>query len=153
MIDDRLAAPVDDEALTGLHRAAFGDAGDSPGQVIPWSDRLARHSLTWVTAYRERTLVGFVNVIGDGGAHAVLLDIVVSPAQQSRGIGRELVARVAQAARAQGCSWLHVDYEPALADFYERVCGVRPTAAGLLPLSGPASPPPHPLPSTSPGSS
>jgi hypothetical protein len=29
--------------------------------------------------------------------------------------------------------WVHVDYEPSLARFYER-CGFRSTAAGLLKL-------------------
>ena len=34
-----------------------------------------------------------------------------------------------------GMTWLHVDYEPHLDGFY-RGCGFRPTAAGLLRLSG-----------------
>lgn len=79
-------------------------------------------------------LVGFVNVVGDGGAHAFLLDTVVSPDRRSQGLGQRLVAEAEVAARELGCSWLHVDYEPALADFYERVCGFRPTAAGLVTL-------------------
>ncbi|MGI8868916.1 MAG: GNAT family N-acetyltransferase [Mycobacteriales bacterium] len=125
-------APVDDAALTALHGGAFSRPQDA---VIPWSARLATHSLTWVTARSGQHLVGFVNVIGDGGAHAVLLDTVVEPDQQGRGIGRRLVSIAAAEARAAGCEWLHVDYEPTLAHFYEHGCGFRPTPAGLIPLT------------------
>jgi lincosamide nucleotidyltransferase len=38
-----------------------------------------------------------------------------------------------EAALKRGVEWLHVDYEPHLADFY-RACGFRPTKAGLIHL-------------------
>ncbi len=41
---------------------------------------------------------------------------------------------VAEATKA-GCTWLHVDYEAALADFYLVACGFRRTDAGLTRLS------------------
>ena len=124
-------SPVDDGELTRLYERAFGA---STGGVIPWMSRLEDHSLTWVTAEQDTTLVGFVNVIGDGGAHAVLLDTMVDPASQRRRVGRRLVNEASEAARELGCQWLHVDYEPALAAFYEQACGFRRTAAGLLRL-------------------
>lgn len=126
-----LAEPVGDDELNSLHAAAFGHEV----LTIPWNERLRRNSLFWVTARRGGTLVGFVNVIGDGGAHAVLLDTCVHPDAQGVGIGRALVAAAADEARSRGCRWLHVDYEPDLATFYEKHCGLRPTAAGLLALT------------------
>ena len=66
---------------------------------------------------------GSCNVIGDGGAHAILLDTCVAPDVQGRGTGRALVAAAAAEARRAGCQWLHADYEPHLVDFYERACG------------------------------
>lgn len=128
----RVRGPVVDDELTALHEAAFDEA--PTGSATPWTERLARHSITWVTAVESDSLVGFINVVGDGGTHAFLLDTVVSPACQSRGIGRRLVAEAEIASRSQGCEWLHVDYEPTLADFYERVCGFRKTDAGLRDL-------------------
>ncbi|MGW2092824.1 GNAT family N-acetyltransferase [Promicromonospora sukumoe] len=125
--------PVDDAALSTLHARAFESLG---GAVTPWSARLERHSLTWVTAAdRAGDLVGFVNVIGDGGVHAVLLDTVVEPGHQGQGVGRALVAEAAAAARDLGCEWLHVDFEADRAGFYLEGCGFRTTAAGLMRLA------------------
>lgn len=134
--------PVEDDALSGLHARAFGHALG----LVPWSDRLGAHSVAWVTAHLGPRLVGFVNVVGDGGAHAILLDTCVDPDLQGRGIGRRLVREAADWARNQGCHWLHADYEPELAAFYEDGCGLRPTPAGLLRLDGTVVPPSgHPV--------
>jgi GNAT superfamily N-acetyltransferase len=79
-----------------------------------------RHSLGWVTARR--------------GAHAFLLDTVVAPQAQRQGVATRLVAEAADGARAAGCAWLHVDFEPHLRAFYLDGCGLRLTDAGLLAL-------------------
>lgn len=120
-----------DEELDQLHARAFGD--DPAG--VPWRERLERHSLCWVTARVDDVLVGFVNVVGDGGAHAILLDTCVDPAHQGLGIGAALVDAAADEAGRRGCRWLHADYAEEQADFYERTCGLRPTRAGLKDLS------------------
>ena len=130
-VELRLRGPVDDAELSALHARAFGvDA-----VVVPWSVRLEQHSLLWITAEDDGRVVGFANVIGDGGAHAVLLDVVVDPARQGSGIGTRLVEEAAKAARDAGCEWLHVDFENDLAEFYLGACGFRTTAAGLRRLT------------------
>ncbi|RKT19049.1 acetyltransferase (GNAT) family protein [Streptomyces sp. 1114.5] len=93
---------------------------------------LAR-SLAWIAARRGGRLVGFVNVVGDGGAHAFVLDTTVHPDERRQGLGMRLVRAAAEEARARGAEWLHVDYEPHLESFYGQ-CGFRPTAAGLMRL-------------------
>jgi hypothetical protein len=87
------------------------------------------YSASW-SASSTSTSTSTVNVIGDGGAHAVPLDTAVHPAHQRAGLGAGLV-REAGAARL-GCEWVHVDYEPHLAAFHEGACGMRPTSAALL---------------------
>lgn len=94
---------------------------------------LARR-LVHVTAWRAGRLVGYVNVVGDGGAHAFVLDTTVHPDERRKGLGVALVRAAAEAARARGAHWLHVDFEPHLARFYEE-CGFRPTTAGLMALT------------------
>ena len=119
------------DEVSRLHADAFAY---TPSGTIPMWDRVNRHSLGWVTARRGAALVGFVNVAWDGGAHAVLLDTVVSPTDQRGGIGSRLVSDAADGARAAGCHWLHVDFEPHLRHFYLDRCGFRSTEAGLIAL-------------------
>ncbi|WP_293910063.1 GNAT family N-acetyltransferase [Deinococcus sp.] len=69
-------------------------------------------------------------VAWDGGVHAFLLDTTVHPEFQRRGLGAELVRRVAAQAQSRGLHWLHVDFGPHLEGFY-RGCGFRETGAGL----------------------
>ncbi len=122
-----------DSEITALHCSAFGGG---PTEDIPWNARLRRHSLVWVIARSPSgELLGFVNVIGDGGVHAVLLDAIVRPDSQGKGIGRRLVAEAADESSRLGCHWLHADYEPDKAPFYEKACGMVPTRAGLIRLA------------------
>jgi ribosomal protein S18 acetylase RimI-like enzyme len=99
-----------------------------------WVAQTGAHSLGWVCGREGGELVGFVNVAWDGGSHAFVLDTVVSAGRRRSGIGVELVRIAAERARAAGCEWLHVDFEPHLRDFYLRACGFRPTDAGLIAL-------------------
>ena len=122
---------VDDATLSRLHARAFGHGVDAP--VVGWAARLDRYSLAWVGAFDGDDLVGFVHACWDGGSHAFLLDTVVDPDRQRDGIGLRLVETLVDEVRAAGCEWLHVDFEPHLADFYRR-CGFTPTDAGLLRL-------------------
>ncbi|TDO54717.1 acetyltransferase (GNAT) family protein [Kribbella sp. VKM Ac-2527] len=126
----RVRFPVDDRELSTLHALAF----ESPVSVQPWGARLERHALTWVGAFSNDRLIGFVQVCWDGGAHAFVLDTAVHPEYGRKGIGKELVAAAAEEARAAGCEWLHVDYEPHLTAFYVEACGFTPTEAALLKL-------------------
>lgn len=123
-------APVTNEELEALHAEGFGHEATG----FDWLARLSRHSLGWVCARRDGDLVGFVNVIWDGGAHAFILDTVVTPAVQRAGVGTSLVSAAAAGAREAGCEWLHVDFADHLAGFYFESCGFRPTQAGLIRL-------------------
>ncbi|MFI8461668.1 GNAT family N-acetyltransferase [Kitasatospora sp. NPDC085464] len=130
-IDYTWRGPLTDPELDALHAEGFGHPLHPGG----WLARLERHSLGWVTARSaEGTLLGFVNLAWDGGAHAFLLDTVVAPAAGRQGVGTRLVAEAAAGARAAGCAWLHVDFEPHLRPFYLDACGLRPTDAGLSAL-------------------
>lgn len=132
-MDDELSytwrGKVADAEVMQLTRAHGGRP--QPG----WWERVAPHSLGWVTARSvDRTLVGFVNVAWDGGDHAFLLDTKSHPDVQHRGVGTELVRIATERARAAGCEWLHVDFTSDLAPFSMEACGFSPTAAGLIHL-------------------
>lgn len=130
-VECSVSSEVDDRALSELHRLAFGYDNMA---VTAWSSRLKRHSIAWVTAHDASRLVGFVNVVGDGGEHAFIVDTTVHPDHQYRGIGQQLVAAAAGEAQAQGCEWLHVDFEEQFAEFYLERCGFASSRAGLMHL-------------------
>ncbi|MFF0695692.1 GNAT family N-acetyltransferase [Streptomyces tendae] len=121
---------VDNGSLNALHAEAF----DHPVEETDWRTQLERRSLGWVCAQQGGSLVGFVNVAWDGGAHAFLLDTAVARHLRSRGVGARLVAVAADGARAAGCEWLHVDFEDHLRAFYFDACGFKETKAGLIAL-------------------
>jgi GNAT superfamily N-acetyltransferase len=125
----------ENDEVEALHAEGFGH-----GPVeYDWRARVERHSVGWVCARQAdgaRRLVGFVNVAWDGGAHAFVLDTVVAATERRRGVGVRLVTEAERGARAAGCEWLHVDFEPHLRRYYFDACGFTPTDAGLIRLRG-----------------
>ncbi|MFI5907369.1 GNAT family N-acetyltransferase [Dactylosporangium sp. NPDC051541] len=122
------------QELAALHAEAFG--ADGGGQTPDWWAKVNAHSLGWVVGRDGAALAGFVNVAWDGGEHAFILDTMVAAPYRRAGAGARLVARAAEATRAAGCRWLHVDFEPHLERFYLEACGFTPTPAGVISLLG-----------------
>ena len=125
----RWRGPLSDAEMTDLV-ASYG------GRPVPgWWDTIRPHSFGWVTARTaDDVVVGFVNIVTDGGDHAFLIDTKTRGAFQRRGIATRVVAFAAEHARAAGCEWLHVDFDDELRAFYLEACGFEPTAAGLIHL-------------------
>ncbi|MFE4372603.1 GNAT family N-acetyltransferase [Streptomyces sp. NPDC056835] len=122
-----ISPALPDDELNALFAASW------PGHRTTSFAPLLARSLLWVAARKAGRLVGYVNVAGDGGLHAFVLDTTVHPDERGQGLGRQLVRAAADEARVRGARWLHVDYEADLTPFYAS-CGFRPTAAGLMPL-------------------
>ncbi len=120
----------DNDEVNALHAEAFehGVLDDD------WDDRLHRLSLGWVVARDDEGLVGFVNIIWDGQAHAFVEDTAVGSRARRHGIGANLIEVAREQATAAGCEWLHVDFEDHLRSFYVDACGFAPTDAGLIRL-------------------
>ena len=116
-----------DEDLRKLWLAVWAESGPTDFAAI------FSRSLVCVCAYDRPRLVGFVNVAWDGGQHASIFETAVHPDYRRCGLGTRLVKQAVEFARQRGAHWLHVDFEPHLAEFY-RKCGFRPTAAGLIEL-------------------
>jgi ribosomal protein S18 acetylase RimI-like enzyme len=121
----------DNPELNGLHAEAFSH------EVLDydWKRQMLDHSWGWVVAREGDALVGFVNVVWDGGSHAWIQDTIVSTRSRHQGIGTRLVAGAVEHARAAGCEWLHVDFDDEHRPFYFDACGFTPTNAGLIALS------------------
>ena len=127
LITYQMNPDVDNEALNAL----FGDAwpNHAPRDFSPVLSRNLGH----VCAMADGVLVGFVNVAWAGNKHAFLLDPTVRSDFQRQGVGTQLVRRAIDLARSKGVEWLHVDYDPRLAEFYTK-CGFRTTESGLMNL-------------------
>ena len=123
-LEFRWSPPLRDEELNQLFRAAWPDHVDRTYQAV------LRHSLAYIGAFADEDLIGFVSLAWDGQSHAFVLNPTVHPRWRLRGVGRALVKRAAEVAATQGVEWLHVDYEPQLAHFYQS-CGFRRSTAGV----------------------
>jgi ribosomal protein S18 acetylase RimI-like enzyme len=120
----------ENEELNALHAEAFHHA------ILEddWKSQVQAHSLGWVTARDGQELIGFVNVVWDGGIHAFILDTIVSARTARQGVGTQLMAVAVSEAQAAGCEWLHVDFDDEHRPFYFDACGFTPTNAGLIAL-------------------
>jgi GNAT superfamily N-acetyltransferase len=123
-------AAFENPEVNALHAECF----EHPLGADDWQAQVDRFSLGWVCARLDGALVGFVNVAWDGGIHAFVLDTMVTASQQRQGLATRLVAEAVAQAKATGCEWLHVDFEPHLRAFYLDACGFTPTDAGLIRL-------------------
>jgi GNAT superfamily N-acetyltransferase len=128
VIEYRLNPTITNAQLDQLYAAAWPNH-HPPYDFGPELER----ALTYVCAYAGEELIGFVRLAWDGSVHAFLLEPTVRPAFRRRGIGRSLVERAVAVARERGLEWVHVDFEPHLAEFY-RACGFSPTDAGVIRL-------------------
>ncbi|HEX5688999.1 MAG TPA: GNAT family N-acetyltransferase [Roseiflexaceae bacterium] len=81
-------------------------------------------------------LVAWCAILSDGVRHAVLLDVIVHPEWQDRGVGRKLVARAVEHIDSYGISIIHVDFLPDVAAFYER-CGFQVGLGGIYRIKQP----------------
>jgi len=126
-IEFRIDPHPGNEALNDLWASAWDEL--APHDFSP----ILARSLAHIGAYAGERLVGFVNVAWDGGLHAFILDTCVARDFRRRGIATSLVEQATAIARERGATWLHVDFEPHLADFYRNL-GFASTEAGLIRL-------------------
>jgi GNAT superfamily N-acetyltransferase len=66
-------------------------------------------------------VVGMGRAISDGVSDAYIQDVVVKKDHRGKGIGAELVSRLAQYCAERGIGWIGLIAEPGTAPFYERI--------------------------------
>ncbi|MBA2273865.1 MAG: GNAT family N-acetyltransferase [Actinobacteria bacterium] len=127
-VDYKVNPSLRPEDLASLMKESWGEETKHDYEAV------LNRSYAFVCAYfPEDRLVGFVNLLWDGGAHVFLVDTTVHPDVQRRGIGQTLVKTAISIANQSGAEWVHVDYERYLGDFYTG-CGFHSTPAGLIRL-------------------
>ena len=81
-------------------------------------------------AYDGDRLVGWCALASDGVRHGFLIDVMVHPDYQRRGIGHTVVSRVIDQLRQRGVTIIHADFSVEHAKFYSSLEFQR-TMAGV----------------------
>ncbi len=112
--------------VLALYRAAGWFGMSDPA---PELDAMIANSFAVSAAFDPASrLVGMARALSDGVSDAYILDVVVDPAHRSRGIGREIVKRLADHLAACGIDWIVCVGVPGTEAFYR--------AAGAAPMDG-----------------
>ena len=126
----RSAAGSERAALEGLQlRASLSNARDraalraNPDAIQLPGEQISAGQV--IVAERDGAIVGFAAVLPRDDGDIELDGLFVEPKLWRSGIGRLLVDRCAEFARAQGAGVLHVVGNPHAAGFY-RACGFEP---------------------------
>ena len=94
-------------------------------------DRILANSYTHFTMREDGELLGFLNVISDGIGDAFLVDLMVHPKSQHRGIGRALVDAAIEGLTRDGIKCIQVTFDRELESFY-RGCGFYIFGGGII---------------------
>ena len=112
--------------VLALYRAAGWFGMSDPA---PELDAMIANSFAVSAAFDpDGRLVGMARALSDGVSDAYILDVVVDPAHRSRGIGREIVKRLADHLASCGVDWIVCVGVPGTEAFYR--------AAGAAPMDG-----------------
>lgn len=79
-----------------------------------------RQSWYTVSAYDGEQLVGFGRVIADGILHALIVDLIVLPSHQQRGIGRAILDQLVERCGRSGIRDVQLFCARGKVEFYRR---------------------------------
>lgn len=105
---------------------------------VNWGERDPRdisqsfHKSTYVLfAYDDDTLVGFGRTLDDGRYYGLIVDVVVRPAYQNRGIGSHIVQYLKDCCK--GFIFVTLTSAPGKEEFYEKLGWKRQKTAFMWP--------------------
>ncbi len=119
-------APVEPTAIADLREAVGWERHDED-----YPAALQRYWATVSGSDATGKLIAWCAVLSDGVRHAVLLDVIVHPDWQWRGIGQSLVRHAVSHIQEHGISIIHVDFTNEYAGFYAR-CGFQIGLGGII---------------------
>ena len=92
--------------------------------------RALERSLFLLGAFEDGTLVGFARCIGDGEYILYVQDLIVTPAMQRKGIGRELMRQISEQFVFVRQFLLITDAADAVSNAFYRAIGLKTTLGG-----------------------
>ena len=94
-------------------------------------DTILKRTYTHYTVQAQGKLIGFLNVLSDGIGDALLVDIMVHPDFQTKGIGSEMVRQAVRDLSADGVQCIQVTFNPEFESFYRKI-GFHILKAGII---------------------
>lgn len=86
---------------------------------------------SYYTVRLKERLIGYLGVVSDGIADAMLVDIVIHRDYQKQGFGKQLVKRAIRDLKDDGIRGIQLTFPEELREFYEKV-GFKITYGGLI---------------------
>ena len=83
--------------------------------------RAIRDSWCLITAYDDGKLIGTGRVISDGALHAFIVDVIIKPEYQKRGIGSLIMQRLLEQCRGARLRDVQLFCARGKASFYQRL--------------------------------
>lgn len=80
-----------------------------------------RHSWCVVSVYDDGQLVGSGRAVSDGVCHALIVDVIVSPSHQGRGLGTAIMQQLLERCRASNLRDVQLFCASGKAPFYTRL--------------------------------
>ncbi len=79
----------------------------------------------------QQELIAFARVISDGAIYALIVDVMVHPAFETRGLGKNMLEFVLEDLRLAGIRSVNVIFDARLENFYESL-GFEMLTAGTI---------------------
>ncbi len=119
-LDYQIVKSAPTEAIVELYQAGgWWKESAEWRAVIP---KMIEGSFAFMVAREpDGRLVGMGRAISDGVSDAYIQDVVVLRSHRGKGIGAELVRRLAEHCASHGISWIGLIAEPGTQPFYERL--------------------------------
>jgi len=119
--------PVEPKEIENLREAVGWDRSEGTYQRILHG----RHYARYTVRNHSGSLVAYMSVLSDGVADAFLLDLMVHPEHERKGIGTRIVRRAITDMKAAGVQCVHVTFDDHLEAFYAK-CGLHIFKAGIV---------------------
>ncbi|HEY3447409.1 MAG TPA: GNAT family N-acetyltransferase [Myxococcales bacterium] len=119
-LDYQIVKTAPTEAIVELYQAGgWWKESEEWRAIIP---RMIAGSFAFMVAREpDGRLVGMGRAISDGVSDAYIQDVVVLRSHRGKGIGAELVRRLAEHCAGHGISWIGLVAEPGTQPFYEHL--------------------------------
>jgi len=94
-------------------------------------DRIQEKMYSHYTVRADHDLVGFLNILSDGIGDAFLIDLMVHPDFQKKGVGSSLVKKAIIDLRSEGIKCIQVTFCSELETFFKKF-GFHICKAGII---------------------